>query len=190
MPHHGYFPSTTGYFQVPSVYQCYVDAVFGMIIIKLSIGEIVLITKIKERQKRALEMAMLSFSVATLMFGIPNMVMCVVYIAKSQCNRTVIEIGHRIYTYCILATAFFHLCFITLDKLWASSYPIQHNIQMTRSTIHRVIAVIWLLTALAATALYVTDSNNYMETYIVVQKEKIIPGHTEMALSPYFPKIF
>ena len=91
-----------------------IELCISLAVILLNIVEIVIISRLK-RRKRIYEMLLLSLSVADLLFGISNGILCAVYLSDSL-NYEVFEVTYTTYFYFVL-TSILHLSWIALDRL-------------------------------------------------------------------------
>ena len=174
-----------------------VELCFAVMITVLNVVEIVMISTMK-RQKKIYEMLLLSLSVADLLFGISNGILCVVYLLDNT-KYEVFEVTYTTYFYFVL-TSILHLSWIALDRLWAVCWPFQHDMHVTRRRICKLIAATWVFTTLMCVFMFLYDelteikdkidtvdtnttSANNSDTFNVYSKEPLYKSQVQMALS-------
>ena len=137
-----------------------VDLSIGLLVAILNIIEIILIVRIKRKQKKQFEIILLSLSVADLLYGLSNSAICVVYLGNLK-EDTVFDVTYTTYFFFVL-TSIFHLVFIAVDRLWAVVHPIKHNVLMTRKKVYIALGAVWSLTILISLTLYLCNEKGHM----------------------------
>ena len=151
-----------------------IDLSFGIAVVILNIIEIAVICRLK-RKKKIHEILLLSLSVADLLFGLSNSIVCIIFLSDSR-NREGLEITYTTYLY-FIATSILHFTWITLDRLWAVHAPMNHNINVTKKRTIKLIIVTWIFTTIIASSFFIydelTESHGNKTVNINVTKAKI-----------------
>jgi len=105
-----------------------IDLSFGVLVFVLNVLEVYLLVRVKRR--KIFEEILLSLSVADLLFGLSNAIICAVYIADQK-NEAIMTLTYTTYFFFVL-TSILHLSLITADRLWAVWKPIKHRISLTK----------------------------------------------------------
>jgi 7 transmembrane receptor (rhodopsin family). len=152
-----------------------VDLTIGVIVAILNVLEIILILRLK-RKKKIFEVILLSLSVADLLFGLSNASVCVVFLGNWK-SISVFDVSYTTYFFFVL-TSILHLIFIALDRLAAIVRPIRHNIFMTRKKVYICLAVVWIVAAIAALILYLTNDKGYLlQNKAIIEQWKTTRGN-------------
>jgi len=137
-----------------------IDLSFGVLVFVLNVLEVYLLVRVKRR--KIFEEILLSLSVADLLFGLSNAIICAVYIADQK-NEAIMTLTYTTYFFFVL-TSILHLSLITADRLWAVWKPIKHRISLTKSRVRKVLILIWVVALVTAISLFLIDKLS--ETFI------------------------
>ena len=133
--------------------------VIGMLVIILNAIQVVLILRIK-RKKTLYEKCLLSLSVADLLFGFSNGVVSMMYLVGIQNVIILYDITYTVFLFCIL-TSILHILWIALDRLWAVTFPFNHNVKATSRKLHKLIILSWTFTLLISVSVLTIQRIRY-----------------------------
>ena len=100
-----------------------VDLSIGLLVAILNIIEIILIVRIKRKQKKQFEIILLSLSVADLLYGLSNAAICVVYLGNLK-EDTVFDVTYTTYFFFVLIQFFMFYWFDVLRVVSANVHAI------------------------------------------------------------------
>ena len=129
------------------------DLAFGLLVALLNIIEMyILIARVKKRKNY--ENILLSLSVADLLFGLSNAIVCAIFLADVEKN--VLNVFYFSF-YFFVTTSILHLTLINIDRLWTVFRPIKHKIYFTHKRVRQALVVVWAIGIIVSVVLLLTN---------------------------------
>ena len=130
------------------------DLSFGLLVALLNIFELYLLL-VRVKKRKNYENILLSLSLADLLFGLSNAVVCFIFLTDSR-KPAVLEALYTTF-YFFVTTSILHLTLINLDRLWTVSKPIKHKIYFTGKRVKQALAVVWAIGIIVSVSLVLTN---------------------------------
>ena len=140
-----------------------VSLALGVVVVVLNAIEVFLLKRLPRKMK-IYELLIFSMSVSDLLFGAVSFIMHAYTFAvpNAKDDKSTTSIWTTLY-FILVVSSILHLLTIAADRLFAVVRPVKHNIVVRRMRVVKVIGVVWTVSVLLGSSLYI--SNNMSEMF-------------------------